>query len=202
MSLFLVEPKKQVTFNNKNMEEIYLSKAIFIDRDGTIGGTDRVVYLGEFQLFPFVNESIYKLKSLGNLIFSFTNQPGIARGEATIEDFEKELKGIGFDKVYLCPHQHNEGCQCRKPSPRMLIQAAKEYNLNLKECVVIGDRWTDMLAAQKAGCIKILVKTGAGEEDFKKYRNQEYYGKYAEVSPDYFASDFQDAVEWIITSLN
>ncbi|GAA0458403.1 HAD-IIIA family hydrolase [Alkalibacillus silvisoli] len=140
-----------------------MSKAIFIDRDGTIGGTDKVVFPRDFQLYPFVGNSIYKLKKLGNPIFSFTNQPGISRGEATREDFERELIGFGFDKVYLCPHQHNEGCQCRKPSTGMLIQAAKENNLNLKECVVIGDRWTDMLAAQEAGCIKVLVKTGAGD---------------------------------------
>lgn len=114
-----------------------MSKAIFIDRDGTIGGTDSVVYPGEFQLFPFVGDSISILKKLGNLIFSFTNQPGISRGEVTIEDFEKELKGFGFDKVYLCPHQHNEGCQCRKPSTGMLHQAAKENNLNLKEMLVL-----------------------------------------------------------------
>lgn len=177
-----------------------MSKAIFIDRDGTIGGTDKVVYPGDFQLYPSVGDSIYKLKKLGDPIFAFTNQPGISRGEATREDFERELKGFGFDKVYLCPHQHNEGCQCRKPSIGMLIQAAKENNLNLKECVVIGDRWTDMLAAQEAGCIKILVKTGAGEEAFNKYKNKDYYGKYAEVSPEYFALDFQEAVDWVITN--
>lgn len=175
-------------------------RAIFIDRDGTIGGTDRVVYPGDFQLFPFVEDSIYKFKKLGTPIFSFTNQPGISRGEATREDFERELIGFGFEKVYLCPHQHNEECSCRKPSTGMLIQAAKENNLNLKECVVIGDRWTDMLAAHEVGCIKILVKTGAGEEAFNKYKKQEYYGKYAEVSPDYVASDFQEAVDWIVAN--
>jgi ribonucleotide monophosphatase NagD (HAD superfamily) len=73
--------------------------------------------------------------------------------------------------------------------------------LNLKECVVIGDRWTDMIAAQEVGCIKILVKTGAGEEAFKKYKNQDYYGKYAQVSPDFVASDFNDAVTWIKANL-
>ena len=175
-------------------------RAIFIDRDGTIGGTDRVVYPGDFQLFPFVEDSISKLKKLGTPIFSFTNQPGIARGEATRENFERELKDFGFDKVYLCPHQHNEGCSCRKPSTGMLIQAAKENKLNLKECVVIGDRWTDMLAAQEVGCIKVLVKTGAGEEAFNKYKIQDYYGKYAEVSPEYIASDFQEAVDWVIAN--
>ncbi|WP_425490325.1 HAD-IIIA family hydrolase [Heyndrickxia vini] len=178
-----------------------MPKAIFIDRDGTIGGTDKVVLPGEFQLFPNVEESLSKLRNLNTLIFSFTNQPSISRGEAISEDFENELIGFGFDKMYLCPHQHNEGCQCRKPSTGMLTQAAKDNNLNLKECVVIGDRWTDMLAAQEVGCIKILVKTGAGEEAFNKYKNQEYYGKYAEVFPEFFAEDFQEAVDWIIAEL-
>lgn len=178
-----------------------MPKAIFIDRDGTIGGADKIVYPGEFQLYPFVEESLSKLEKLGTPIFSFTNQPGISRGEATKKDFEIELKGFGFDKIYLCPHEHNEGCRCRKPSTGMLHQARQENNLHLNECVVIGDRWTDMLAAHEVECIKILVKTGAGEEAFNQYKNQEYYGKYAEVTPDFLANDFQEAVDWIMTNL-
>ncbi|UFU00147.1 HAD-IIIA family hydrolase [Radiobacillus kanasensis] len=181
---------------------IILPQAIFIDRDGTIGGTDKVIYPGEFQLFPFVEDAMGKLKKSGYLTISFTNQPGISTGDAKKEEYEQELLGFGFDKVYLCPHQHNQGCQCRKPSTGMLLQAAKENNLNLKECVVIGDRWTDMLAAHDAGCIKILVKTGAGEKAFNNYQNHEYFGKWAEVSPDYIANDFQEAVNWIITNIN
>jgi HAD superfamily hydrolase (TIGR01662 family) len=91
-------------------------QAVFIDRDGTIGGSDRVIYPGEFELFHNVTESVQILKRLGILICSFTNQPGISKGEATLQSFEKELIDFGFDRVYLCPHQHNEGCQCRKPS--------------------------------------------------------------------------------------
>ncbi|WP_096272107.1 HAD-IIIA family hydrolase [Paucisalibacillus globulus] len=176
-------------------------KAVFIDRDGTIGGSDQVEYPGEFELFPHVRDSIDQLKKSGLLICSFTNQPGISRGEATKEDFEVELKGFGFDSVYLCPHQHNEGCNCRKPSIGMLEQAAKENGLNLKECVVIGDRWTDMMAAQKVGCKKVLVKTGAGEASFSKYQSNEYYGEWAEVSLDYVASDFIEAADWVKASL-
>ncbi|MEK3888062.1 HAD-IIIA family hydrolase [Bacillus sp. FSL K6-3431] len=75
---------------------------------------------GEFELFPDVAESLQQLKKSGILICSFTNQPGISQGEASFQSFEKELKDIGFDRIYLCPHQHNDGCQCRKPSPEML----------------------------------------------------------------------------------
>jgi histidinol-phosphate phosphatase family protein len=164
-------------------------QAVFIDRDGTIGGADKVVYPEDFQLYPYALTSIKQLKKAGKLIFSFTNQPGISKGEDKMEDFEKELISFGFDKVYICPHQHNEECGCRKPAIGMLIQAAKENNLDLKQCVVIGDRWTDMVAADEAGCIKILVKTGAGTEAFKKYKNNEYFGRWGEVTPDFIADN-------------
>lgn len=173
-------------------------QAVFIDRDGTIGGTDKVVYPGDFELYPNVLDSIKLLKKSNTMIFSFTNQPGIARGEAVKGDFEKELIEVGFDQVYLCPHQHDEGCKCRKPSIGMLLEAAKDHKLDLSRCVVIGDRWTDMLAGDKAGCIKILVKTGVGKAEFYKYTNKEFYGHWAEVTPDYVADNFSDAVRWLI----
>src|SRR5699024_3102415 len=175
-----------------------LQQAIFLDRDGTIGGADKIEYPGQFQLFPFVRESISRLKNQGNLILSFTNQPGISKGDATRKDYEEELARFGFDGIYLCPHQANEGCQCRKPLPGMLWQAAKDYNLNIQKCVVIGDRWTDTLAAHEVGCMKILVKTGAGQEAFNKYKNQEYFGKWAEVSPDFITDHIHSAVNWVL----
>nr|WP_163583383.1 HAD-IIIA family hydrolase [Gracilibacillus saliphilus] len=176
-----------------------LPQAVFIDRDGTIGGNDTVIFPGEFQLYPYVKESLIELKESGNLILSFTNQPVISKGEVAKEKYDAELKQFGFDKVYLCPHQHHERCQCRKPSIGMLLQAAKDNNLDLKECVVIGDRWTDMVAAHDAGCIKILVKTGAGEKAFHQYQNQAFFGKWAEVSPEFIANDFREAVDWLLS---
>ncbi|MBB4824713.1 histidinol-phosphate phosphatase family protein [Sporosarcina luteola] len=175
-----------------------MGKAIFIDRDGTIGGNEQVVYPEAFTPFNYVLECMAKLKDSGFLLCSFTNQPGIAKGEATREEFENELASFGFDHIYLCPHQPDEGCQCRKPATGMLRQAAHEHDLQLHDCVVIGDRWTDMLAAHEAGCIKILVRTGAGEESLRIYENGEYEGAYADVSPEFVAADFQEAVNWII----
>jgi histidinol-phosphate phosphatase family protein len=176
-----------------------LIEAVVVDRDGTIGGSDEVVYPGAFQLFTNVQESIDQLRKAGVKIFSFTNQPGISRGEATREEYDRELAGFRFDHVYLCPHGHEEGCDCRKPSPGMLLRAAKENQLNLQDCVVIGDRWTDMLAAEKAGCLKVLVKTGAGVEAFRQYQNNEYYGEWANVTLDFVADHFQQAVNWILS---
>lgn len=174
-------------------------QAVFIDRDGTIGGSDDVIYPGEFQLFPGVLESLQQLKTNNILICSFTNQPGISQGEATFVSFHEELKAFGFDKIYLCPHQYHEGCECRKPSSLMLRQAAKENNLDLSKCIVIGDRWTDLIAANNAGCKKILVKTGNGENAYQKYINNEFFGVWAEVNPDFVAEDLNGAVKWLIS---
>lgn len=173
-------------------------QAIFIDRDGTIGGTDDVILPRDFELYPLVQDSINKLKESGKHIFSFTNQPGIARGEVTLIEFEEELRSFGFDGMYICPHEHGDGCQCRKPSSGMLRKAADENNLDLKRCVVIGDRWTDMVAATEAGCMKVLVQTGSGERDLSKYINNEYFGLWTESYPDYVARDFNAAVKWIL----
>lgn len=174
-------------------------QAVFIDRDGTIGGTDLVVYPGEFKLYPDVQESILKLKHLGILVFSFTNQPGISKGEVKFEEYEKELNDYGFDGIYLCPHQPSEGCECRKPSSSMLRKAATEHNLNLSKCFVIGDRWTDLIAAEEVNCGKVIVKTGSGLKDINRYLNNEFYGKWGEVQPEYIAEDFKDAVDWLLS---
>ncbi|MDQ0899355.1 HAD-IIIA family hydrolase [Paenibacillus sp. V4I7] len=173
-------------------------QAVFIDRDGTIGGSDEVVIPGEFKLFKFSTKSLEMLKNAQIPIFSFTNQPGISRGEAQFQDFVDELSSFGFDKIYICPHQNGEGCLCRKPSSGMLNQAAQDYKLVLKNCAVIGDRWTVMIAAQRVGCIKVLVKTGSGERELAKFRNNQFYGEWLDAAPDYIAEDLMDAVNWLL----
>lgn len=173
-----------------------LPTAVFLDRDGTIGGGNEVVYPGEFQLFPQVKESIQLLQKHQIKVFAFTNQPSVSQGLATTEAFQTELRSFGFNDVYLCPHQHGEGCNCRKPAIGMLQQAAKQYQLNLNQCVVIGDRWTDMVAAHAAGCTKILVQTGTGVDAMVRYRH-----KWANIEPDYVAKDVVDAVHWIVTEV-
>ncbi|MBT2636912.1 HAD-IIIA family hydrolase [Bacillus sp. ISL-39] len=173
-------------------------QAVFIDRDGTLGGSDKVIYPGDFKLFPGVKESIKLLKDNNILVYSFTNQPGIANGEADVDQFEEELNTFGFDKAYICPHRHEEGCACRKPSPGMLKKAASENNLQLHRCAVIGDRWTDMVAADEAGCFKILVKTGSGQEAYDKYINKQYFGRWGQIQPDFIARDLNEAIDWLM----
>lgn len=173
-------------------------QAVFLDRDGTIGGSDQVEYPGEMVLYPYTLNAIKVLKDSGIAVYSFTNQPGIANGVVQAIDFEAELTPYGFDGNYICPHKHDEGCKCRKPSAGMLIQASVEKNLDLRRCAVIGDRWTDLMAANEVGAIKIIVKTGAGEAAISKYIKNEYHGSWSTVTPDYIAEDLSAAVNWLL----
>jgi len=169
-------------------------RAVFIDRDGTIGGTGHFIHPRDFRLFNGAQEAINSLKEAGLKVFAFTNQHRISRGEATIEEFKAQFDSFGFDDAFICPHGSDEGCSCRKPNPGMLLEAARKYNLDLTECAVIGDVGdTDMLAAEAVGAVKVLVRTGWGEGSLTNYRHQ-----WKQVEPDYIASDIRDAAAWIL----
>jgi histidinol-phosphate phosphatase family protein len=170
-------------------------KAIFLDRDGTIGGDREIHYPGNFKLYSYTADLIDLLKKKNTKIFSFTNQPGISKGLAKISDFEEELREFGFDDVFLCPHSQEESCSCRKPSIGMLVEAAEKHNLNLHHCIVIGDRWSDMVAASKVGAIKILVLTGAGKEALEEHRHL-----WIDIDADYVAENLADAIQWVLDS--
>jgi HAD superfamily hydrolase (TIGR01662 family) len=169
-------------------------QAVFIDRDGTIGGTGHFIHPRDFELYPFASQAIEILKEAGLKVFALTNQHRIARGEATEEEFKKQFSEFGFDESYICPHASNSGCQCHKPEPGLLHRAAKEHNLDLTKCIVIGDVGsTDMLAADAVGSLKILVRTGWGEDSLGDFRHT-----WAEVDPDYVAENILDAIKWIV----
>ncbi|WP_075642384.1 HAD-IIIA family hydrolase [Exiguobacterium indicum] len=169
-------------------------QAIFLDRDGTIGGDATVHYPGTFALFSYVPSLIERLRNQGILLIAFTNQPGISKGLAREEDFRTELQNFGFDDTLICPHAAEDRCTCRKPSPELLWQAQVKHDLRLDQCVVIGDRWSDMMAAAHAGCIKILVRTGAGESSIRDYAD-----RVEQANVDYIADDLTDAIAWLDT---
>lgn len=171
-------------------------QAIFIDRDGTIGGTDEICYPDELELYNGVEESIWKLSRKGIQLYGFTNQPGITKGKSTNEAFQQEMRRFGIQHTYVCPHPAEAHCECRKPSPMMLKQAALEHDLNLEQCIVIGDRWSDMTAARAAGCLCILVLTGAGIESLEENR-----ARWETLEADFLAIDFNAAVQWILQKI-
>lgn len=168
-------------------------QAVFLDRDGTIGGSGKLVKPEDFILYPYTKQAIELLRKNGIKIYSLTNQPGISRGETELGKVRKQLMENGFDKTYICPHTDQDNCECRKPKPGMLFRAAEENSLDLTCCFVIGDSWRDMLAAHASGAHKILLKTGDGEDSYRKLQDI-----YSHVSLDYYAENLYDAVKWLL----
>ncbi len=171
-------------------------QAVFVDRDGTIGGSGHFVHPRHFAPYPRSLEALNTLRKWGIAMFAFTHQHRIRRGEATVQEFWEEFRILGFDDAFICPHDPLDGCACHKPLPGLLWQAAHKYDLDLTQCVVIGDVGaTDMLAAHAVGAVKVLVRTGWGESSWGRYRHT-----WESVQPNMVATDFLDAVQWILQS--
>jgi len=146
-----------------------LQKALFLDRDGVINV--EVNYLHKIEEFIFI-DGIFELckyyQDLGYIIVVVTNQSGIARGYYTEYDFNKlttwmiaefAKKDIEIKKVYYCPHHpdFSSTCSCRKPKPGMLLEAKKEFDIDMKNSVMIGDKERDIEAALNAGLIETYL---------------------------------------------
>lgn len=148
-------------------------KAVFLDRDGTVNlGTppyERIDSLEKVELLPLTLKALGLLSGLDYGVFLISNQPCIAEGyidsvEAeTINDKVLKLiepSGVHIIKCYTCPHGKDNTCECRKPKPRMLLDAAHEYDIDLSSSYMIGDRPTDVMTGVNAGTKTILVQTG------------------------------------------
>ncbi|MEE1074897.1 MAG: HAD-IIIA family hydrolase [Acutalibacteraceae bacterium] len=167
-------------------------KTVFIDRDGTMGGSYYVEYPDEYYPYEGTREAFKILNDNGFRPIVFTNQSCIARGKDKGYDFAAEFKEIGAKDWFICPHDDVDNCNCRKPKTGLLEQAKAKYGLNMEECYVIGDRWSDMASGGKMGCKLILVLTGRGEESLGKDRD-----KWSEFSPVFVAKDLKEAAEWL-----
>lgn len=173
-------------------------QAVFVDRDGTLGGNGHFIHPRDFELFPSSLTALQLLKKNSIKIFALTNQHNISKGLVVEADFHKEFETYGFDAAYICPHEPEDGCECHKPRPGMLLRAAVEHQLDLTQCAVIGDVGsTDMLAAAAVGAKRIIVETGWGQSSLGKYRHKWY----EQATPDFVAKDILDAAKWLITQL-
>jgi len=150
------------------------TKAAFIDRDGVINEERSYVHrIEDFVLLPGVVQGLALLREANFRLIVVTNQAGIARGyydQSAMDRLHEHLHeqlakhGVRLDAVYFCPH-HPDGCvkqlavqcDCRKPSPGMLLQAAKDFNLNLATSVLIGDKLSDVQAGKRAGVGRIVI---------------------------------------------
>lgn len=153
-------------------------RAVFLDRDGVlIRHVDLLIRTDQVELHPGASQALQRLRGSGFALIVVTNQPVVARGlgseqdvEGVHETIQRLLRASGageIDRFYFCPHhpraelpQYRLACQCRKPRPGMLLRAARELEIDLPASYIVGDRISDIIAGQRAGCRTILVESG------------------------------------------
>lgn len=186
--------------------------AVFLDRDGTINEQMGYInHISRFVMLPRAAAAIRLLNEQGIPVVVVSNQSGLARGyfpERLIGEVHAKMNGAlaeagaHVDGIFYCPH-HPEAkeerfrlaCDCRKPKPGLLLQAAREMDLDLAHSYVVGDRWSDLRAAAAVQAKGVLVLTGYGRGDY------EYIGPAQQVQPTHVAEDLYAAVEWIMQDM-
>ncbi len=175
-------------------------RAVFLDRDGTI--IEEKHYLHREQDVTLVKgaaAALKKLKRAGFLVFIVTNQAGIGRGYYTEGDMQRVHRfllgllsrdGAQVDGIYFCPHHPEDHCNCRKPSPKFLFDAAAQFHIRLVDSFMIGDRISDLEAGRRAGARSVLVRTGYGETEIRETG--------ASLPADHIAKDLPAAVTWVL----
>lgn len=149
-------------------------RAVFLDRDGVLNRAvikDGKPYppagVDEVEIPPGTVEALQRLKDAGFVLIVVSNQPDVARGvtpKATVEAINDHLaKHMPIDRFTMCYHDSGDGCDCRKPAPGMLLAGAQEFDVDLASSYMVGDRWKDIEAGQRAGCRTIFIDNGYAE---------------------------------------
>ena len=152
-----------------------LNRAVFLDRDGVINQAQvreglpfSPADMTEFFWVEPIKEVTRELKSLGYLLFCVTNQPDVGRGlqsREIVESFHTAiLTALPIEKIFACYHDDCDECSCRKPRPGLIVEAQREYGLNLAGSWLIGDRWKDIDAGAAAGCSTVFLEYGYDEK--------------------------------------
>lgn len=185
-----------------------MRRAIFLDRDGVLNVEKTFVLSpSEMELYPGVAQAVRKINESSFLAIVVTNQSAVARNYITEDELQAihqelsrqlDMHGAYLDALYYCPHREelNEtfenrdyivNCECRKPNPGMLVQAARDYDIDLAGSYLIGDSARDIEAGKKAGCITIGLRTGHGLKGLQD-------------RPVYIFDDLKKAVDFILDS--
>ncbi len=170
--------------------------AVFLDRDGVInrahvkdGKPSPPKGIHELELLPDVASSLADLKSHGFALYVITNQPDVARGAYTrdsVESIHRQLaSSLPIDDIFVCYHDDNDHCECRKPRTGLLLEAQRKHHVDLTRSFFVGDRWRDMDAGYNAGCKTILIDYG--------YRERK-----AAHAPDATVKSLREAADWVI----
>jgi len=172
-------------------------RAVFLDRDGVLnrapvrdGRPQSVVSVEEVELLPGVPEACAMLRDAGFSLIVVTNQPEVARGRVSrdaVEAIHEFLRArLPLDEVRVCYHDDAEGCNCRKPKPGMLLEAARDRGVDLARSFMVGDRWRDIEAGRRAGCKTVFIDYG-----YDELRPEEM---------DFKADSLLSAAKWILSA--
>ncbi len=174
---------------------------ILLDRDGTVivdPPDERVDREDKIELFPDSIEALKYLTENNFAVILITNQAGISEGRIDTQDFNRihskvldmlKPSGVKVLKTFMCPHGPNDGCDCRKPKPTMILEAGKEFDINLSEVYIVGDNISDIEAGIHAGTKTILVETATNK-------------KVVAEQATYTAHTLLDAVKYIVSNSN
>jgi D-glycero-D-manno-heptose 1,7-bisphosphate phosphatase len=176
-----------------------VSRAVFLDRDGVLNHSPVVEgkpvsprALAEVELLPGVAEACERLRAAGFLLIVVTNQPEIARGtltRETVDEIDAYLaERLRLDAIAVCPHDDADGCECRKPKPGMLLDAARRHDIDLSQSFLVGDRWRDIGAGQAAGVQTVFIDRG--------------YDERRPENPDAIVADLAGAAVWVLEQAN
>lgn len=150
--------------------------ALFLDRDGVIieNRKEYVRSWSDVSIYPQAIDALVRVAPLGYKIVIITNQSAVGRGIISMEIAERinlqlldEIESAGgrIDGVYMCPHEPQDECTCRKPQPGLILEAAQSLSLDLNRSILVGDALSDILAGQAAGVGRnVLVRTGRGKD--------------------------------------
>ena len=172
--------------------------AVFLDRDGVInravvrdGKPFPPAGIDDLELLPEVASAMNSLKAHGFALYVITNQPDVTRGTQTREAVESIHQALSsslpIDDIFVCYHDDNDECGCRKPLPGLLLEARSKHNIDLSRSFVVGDRWRDIDAGHNAGCKTVLIDYG-------------YRERAPARPPEATVRSLREAADWIISS--
>ena len=175
---------------------VALIRAVFLDRDGVINQSivrDGRPYpphtVEETIIVGNAGRDLARLKQHGLFLVVVTNQPDVRRGTVdrrSVENIHAFLQAhLPIDAFFACYHDDADACDCRKPLPGLLLQAAKTHDLDVKNSYLIGDRWRDIDAGAGAGCRTVLI-------------DYHYKERSSNNLPDVSVSRLSEAVDWIL----
>lgn len=171
-------------------------RAVFLDRDGVLNrafpdgrSTRPPRGLAELEILPGVAAALARLRAAGFVLVGVSNQPDVARGVsdiASVEAVNVELKArLPLADILTCLHDDADRCACRKPLPGLLLEAAQRFELDVARSFMVGDRWSDVVAGQAAGCESSLLLEGP-------------FSQRERCQPDWRGDGLAPAADWIL----